>query len=457
VIGVLSKPGQLQTMSRSGHRKKLKPSDFTMMEKIGEGSYGKVFRAVWKHYNAIVAIKIISLESDWLPLLAEVNMVIDLRHECIVNYYGWFFHEKDLWLVMEYCDSGSLSDVLDVLGHGLDEMQLSAVSRSVLSSLVYVHEKNRIHRDIKAGNLLVTSDGLVKLCDFGIAAQLDTNVVQRGTRIGSPFWMAPEVITGTGHNTKADIWSFGITVLELLTGAPPHFDLQMIDAMMQIQKGPPPQAPPKTTFLFRSFIQKILVKEPTMRPTAEELLMSPFILKCGDHSVDIIMDLVLQYRKRKEERKWAVKPIQPPESLTEADGEEDDEDDGDDQGLSFFNGMPEEGASTILYGTMVVSGTVKKSSKRSRSNPLATWTMQFMGESKKTKKFESAQKHNFANFSERDLRYLLDSVKNVAIKEMAEGKPRPVVLAHYNQVREGILKELQRKHPEIPNDFGAIS
>jgi serine/threonine protein kinase len=445
-------------MSRSsGHRKKLKPSDFTLMEKIGEGSYGKVYRAVWKHYNAIVAIKIISLESDWLPLLAEVNMVIDLRHECIVNYYGWFFHEKDLWLVMEYCDSGSLSDVLAVLGHGLDEMQLSAVSRSVLSSLAYVHEKNRIHRDIKAGNLLVTSDGLVKLCDFGIAAQLDTNVVQRGTRIGSPFWMAPEVIAAMGHNTKADIWSFGITVLELLTRAPPHFDLHMMDAMIQIQKGPPPQAPPGTTFVFRSFIQKILVKDPTMRPTAEELLMSPFILKCGDHSIDIIMDLVLQYRKRKEERKWAVKPIPPPESLVEAEEDDYEEDDSNDQGLGFFEGIPEEGTATILYGTMVVSDPVKNSSKRSRRNSLSKWTMQFMGEPKKAKKFDNAQKRNFANFSERDLRYLLDSVKNLAIKEMSEGKPRQVILAHYNQVREGVVKELQRKRPEIPNDFGAIS
>jgi serine/threonine protein kinase len=447
-------------MSRSsGHKKKLKPTDFTLMEKIGEGSYGKVYRAVWKHYNAIVAIKIISLESDWLPLLAEVNMVIDLRHDCIVNYYGWFFHEKDLWLVMEYCDSGSLSDVLEVLGHGLDEMQLSAVSRSVLSSLAYVHAKNRIHRDIKAGNLLVTSDGLVKLCDFGIAAQLDTNVVQRGTRIGSPFWMAPEVINATGHDTKADIWSFGITVLELLTGAPPHFNLHMMDAMMQIQKGPPPQAPSGTTFVFRSFIQKILVKDPTMRPTPEELLMSPFILKCGDHSVDIITDLVLQYRKRKEERKWAVKPIPALTEELEADGEEEEEDDSEDQDLGFFNGMPEEGAATILYGTMVEAGysAVKKSSKRSRKDSLSTWTMQFLGRPQKTKKFNEAQKRNFANFNQRDLRYLLDSVKNLAIKEMAEGKPKSVVLAHYNQVREGIVKELQRKRPDIPDDFGAIS
>jgi serine/threonine protein kinase len=362
---------------------------------------------------------------------------------------------------MEYCDSGSLSDVVDVLGHGLNEMQLSAVSRSVLSSLAYVHGKNRIHRDIKAGNLLGTSDGLVKLCDFGIAAQLDTNVVQRGTRIGSPFWMAPEVIAATGHDTKADIWSFGITVLELLTGAPPLFNLHMMDAMMQIQKGPPPQAPPGTTFVFRSFIQKILVKDPTMRPTAEELLMSPFILKCGDHSVDIITDLVLQYRKRKEERKWAVKPIPtaPAAEAEEDDGDEDeeDDDDDDDDGLGFFNGMPEEGAATILYGTMVVTGTAKKSSRRSRKDSLSTWTMQFMGQPKKTKKFDDAQKRNFANFSERDLRYLLDSVKNLALKEVGEGKPKPVVLAHYNQVREGIVKELQRKRPDIPDDFGVIS
>ncbi|OHT16192.1 hypothetical protein TRFO_13345 [Tritrichomonas foetus] len=283
--------------------------DFNLLELSGEGSYGKVYKAFDKKNQRIVAIKVFELATDdWLPLLTEVNLVIDLKHESIVNYFGWFFEEQYLWLVMEYCEC-SLSDVLDCCGtedkdgtsHGLTEMQVSAVCRGLLEGLVYVHSKKRIHRDIKAGNILVTSDGKVKLCDFGVSAQLDEFYHETNTTIGSPLWMAPEVISSSGHTTKADIWSFGITALELLEGRAPNFFLPINTLMFRIVSAPPPQAPEWASEAFKKFVGRALVKDPKLRPTAEELLADPFIQMCGGRSQEILRDMVADFRLALEE------------------------------------------------------------------------------------------------------------------------------------------------------------
>jgi serine/threonine protein kinase len=449
-------------MSLRSPSKKLSASDFILLDKIGEGAYGKVYKATWKQSNRSVAIKIIELESDWLPLLAEVNMVIDLRHESIVSYYGWFFRDRELWLVMEYCDGGSLADVIQMLGTGLNEMQLSAVARCVLSSLAYVHGLKRIHRDIKGGNLLITSTGLVKLCDFGIAAQLDANVLQRGTVIGSPYWMAPEVISSKGHDTKADIWSFGVTILELYSGAPPHHELPVYNAMLAIQSEPPPKAPDSASHVFRSFITKVLVKDPEARQTAEELLVTPFILKCGDHSRQIIADLFVEYQRKKAELGVGVKPgpsprpeDQPLDSLTR-----------EAVGSILYGGtyVRRDGTTVEADGTFIAkdasfvrdSGAVKVQHTEA-SDPLGAWSMHFLEQPTVEKKVKEAQRRNFANFSEGDLNYLLESLRQLALTEIAEGQSRHTVLSHYEEVRVAIVDELRRRRPTVPPDFAEIA
>lgn len=283
--------------------RKFSKADFEMMEQLGSGAYGTVFKAIEKSTAEIVAIKIIKLDSEWMPLLAEVNMVVDLKHDSIVKYKGWFFQEDKLWLVMEYCDGGSLSDVMETLGHGLTETEVASVCAGVLKSLIYVHSLNRIHRDIKAGNLLITSKGKVKLCDFGVSSQLDNSLAETGTRIGSPYWMAPEVIKATGHNTKADIWSFGITALELYCGYPPRYNQLPMTAMLAIPTAPPPEAPEGASKEFKKFIARALQKDPKKRPTAQELYKDKFIKQVKHNKRSIIEDLVAKYNVALEHKK----------------------------------------------------------------------------------------------------------------------------------------------------------
>jgi serine/threonine protein kinase len=339
-------------------------------------------------------------------------MVTGLHHPSIVQYHGWFFHERSLWLVMEYCDA-SLSDVISVLG-SLTEPQISAVAQSCLSSLYYVHRLNRIHRDIKSGNLLVTSDGLVKVCDFGIAAQLDVSSAQRASRIGSPYWMAPEVITATGYDTKADIWSFGITLLELFCGAPPRRGL------LEIQCGPPPRAPDRASPEFAAFIERVLVKDPTLRPTADALLddRDQFLKIAGGRAAEIVSQMWNEYRSRVGRVESPA--IVPPSAIEE-------EEFGD--------------------GTVILRSDVTK-----EEDTLEGWSMKFLEKSGVV----GAKKRNFSNFSERDLRYLIESIRQLAITEIAAGKDSAVVRAHYDDVRSGIVEELRRRDESVPTDFGAI-
>jgi serine/threonine protein kinase len=421
----------------------LSASDFTLLDEIGEGSYGKVFKALWHPTNTTVAVKIIPLDEDWLPHLTEVSMVIGLDHPSIVHYHGWFFNDRSLWLIMEYCEA-SLGDILSYLG-ALTELQISAVAHSCLSSLSYVHHLNRIHRDIKAGNLLVTAQGLVKVCDFGIAAQLDANMAQRASRIGTPYWMAPEVITAAGHNTKADIWSFGITLFELFTGFPPHHELPVGKAMLEIQRGPPPRAPPGASELFSTFIERVLVKDPVLRPTADSLLEDEFLNQAGGCQAEIIADIVREYRKNKEKKHHEMDlcGLIPPSVIDESSSNENLTDEA-----------------TLLYGdgTVVLhDGTIVEwTPGQEGDDPLEGWTMKFLDKPNAPVKVGQSKIRSFSSFTEQDLRYLLDSVKQLTLAELADGKNREVVITHYDEVRVGIVEELRKKDSEIPIDFEKI-
>jgi hypothetical protein len=414
-------------------------ADFDLLKQIGEGAYGKVFKALDKVSKKIVAVKIIALESDWLPLLAEVNMVIDLQHPSIVCYYGWFFEEGRLWLIMEFCDGGSLTDIMRTLHRPLNEKELSAVMRGVLTSLKYVHSLNRIHRDIKSGNLLVTSDGLVKLCDFGVSAQLDDSLAKTGTRIGSPYWMAPEVILSQGHNTKADIWSVGITALELFSGHPPMHELPGMAAMMKVPSAPPPEAPANASDVFKAFIKAVLIKDPNVRPTAVDLLAHPFIATVGERAAtEIVRALVASFVAAKASG-------QGPDEEEEEEEEEEDFDDG----AGFGVPLPQ-AAATILFNdsTVIASGD---------GGGLSDWTPEFAAAPAPSPKMLAAQKRNFRNFKEPELRTMLTGVKNLAQAELKAGKiSKAIIIKNYDEVRAGIIKELQRKHPEIADNYEAL-
>ena len=195
---------------------------------------------------------------------------------------------------MEYIDRGSGSEFLNKNDNfresqssngGLPEKLVAIICREMLKGLDYVHKKNKIHRDIKAGNVLFNSKGEVKLADFGVSAQLDQSTKAKMTIIGTPYWMAPEVILATGTTTKADIWSLGITAIEFATGIPPLANLSPMRALMKIPNLPPPKPEGNFSKNFKSFVADCLIKNPEKRPTAEQLLTHPFIKSAGDISL----------------------------------------------------------------------------------------------------------------------------------------------------------------------------
>jgi serine/threonine protein kinase len=449
--------------------------DFQLINEIGRGAYGVVYTALDKVTNQTVAVKIISLEQSWLPLLQEINMVVGLAHPTIVNYYGFFFVEQTLWLIMEYCDGGSLSDIMRTLKRPLTEKEVAATSVGVLEGLKYIHSTNRIHRDIKAGNLLVTSEGQVKLCDFGVSAQLDDSLAKTGTRIGSPYWMAPEVISSapTGHNTKADIWSFGITLLELINGNPPLSQLQPLIAMMKIPQQDPPQAPPECSEDFKDFIKKTLIKDPELRPTAEQLMEHRFVKNAKPYAAETVRTLVEDFIQNR--------PPPKPANLSEnGNGEEEEEEEEEDSNEVGFN-LTNEAMSTMLVqgtfvaeatGTFVPSndgtfvpqgdGTMVVSDGSKKSSGLSGWKMNnFIDSPNPTPPQSKLQKKRpFRNFKTPDLKVMLQRLKSIAQDELAKGAvSQSVIRGNYEDCRVDIVKELKLRSDvgePIPDDYEVL-
>ncbi|KAG7278212.1 hypothetical protein CRUP_012708 [Coryphaenoides rupestris] len=198
---------------------------FDVLEKLGEGSYGSVFKAHVKETGEIVAIKQVPVESDLQEIIKEISIMQQCNSPHVVRYYGSYFKNTDLWIVMEFCAAGSVSDLMRLRGKTLSEHEVSTVLQSTLKGLEYLHFMRKIHRDIKAGNILLTAEGQAKLADFGVAGQLTDTMAKRNTVIGTPFWMAPEVIQEIGYNCVADVWSLGITAIEMVEGKPPYSDI----------------------------------------------------------------------------------------------------------------------------------------------------------------------------------------------------------------------------------------
>lgn len=279
----------------------LSPEDprkiFGKLEKLDEGSSGSVYRGIHLPTKQKCAIKIIQIKADTKleTLENEIAMMHTSRHANIVKYIGCYSCEQDLWIVMEFMAGGKLTDLL--LQTHFSEPEIACVCRETLQALDYLHKSERIHRDIKSDNLLIGGEGEIKLADFGFCAELNSVADKRRSVVGTPYWMAPEVIRGVDYDTKVDIWSTGIMALEMADGEPPLLDLPPLRALFIIATQPPPtlREPEKWSPVFKDFLTQSLAKNPQKRATAEELLKHPFLQKAC--SPEFLVALLKKYKK----------------------------------------------------------------------------------------------------------------------------------------------------------------
>ncbi|KAI4455347.1 serine/threonine-protein kinase tao1-like protein [Holotrichia oblita] len=287
---------------------------FEDLREIGHGSFGAVYYARYTHSNEIVAIKKMSYmgkqsQEKWQDILKEIRFLRQLKHPNTIEYKGCYLRDNTAWLVMEYC-LGSASDIIEVHKKPLREEEISAICEGVLQGLSYLHSLHRIHRDVKAGNILLTENGTVKLADFGSASiKCPAN-----SFVGTPYWMAPEVILAMDegqYDGKVDVWSLGITCIELAERKPPYFNMNAMSALYHIaQNDTPTLQSSEWSEVFKHFVEACLEKSAPGRPSSATLLTHKFVTR--HRSPNVLIDLIqrtkaavreldnLNYRKMKK-------------------------------------------------------------------------------------------------------------------------------------------------------------
>ncbi|XP_063079459.1 serine/threonine-protein kinase PAK 6b isoform X2 [Engraulis encrasicolus] len=266
--------------------------------KIGEGSTGVVCIARERHTGRQVAVKMMDLRKQQRRelLFNEVVIMRDYRHKNVVEMFKSALVEEELWVIMEYLQGGALTNIVSETR--LNEEQIATVCEAVLQALAYLHSQGVIHRDIKSDSILLTLDGRVKLSDFGFCAQISKDIPKRKSLVGTPYWMAPEVVSKTPYGTGVDIWSLGIMVVEMVDGEPPYFNETPVTAMKKLRDEPAPSVKNthKVSPILRDFLSSMLTRDPAERASASDLLQHPFLLQCG--APRCLVPLVEQFRKR---------------------------------------------------------------------------------------------------------------------------------------------------------------
>jgi len=275
---------------------------FRVLDVIGQGSFGIVCTCINLKNDKIYAVKFIEINEDEGGDIQNEIEILKATTMCdnVVRYFGSYLKENYLMIVMEYCDGGSVLDVMQVCNRSLTEKQIAAVCYHALKGLAFMHASKILHRDIKAGNVLLSGAGRAKLADFGVSTRLLTTIQKHKTVVGSPYWMSPEVIVApngaNGYDHKADIWSLGITAIEMAETKPPHYDINPLRVIFVIPNRVPPTLKVEGTYSkeFRDFVEQCLKKNPTERPSAAELLKHPFIVAEASSAEATIQALVAE-------------------------------------------------------------------------------------------------------------------------------------------------------------------
>ncbi|KAK4798610.1 hypothetical protein SAY86_030936 [Trapa natans] len=271
-----------QITSSHFHKSKTLDNKYMLGDEIGKGAYGRVYKGLDLENGDFVAIKQVSLENiaqeDLNIIMQEIDLLKNLNHKNIVKYLGSLKTKTHLHIVLEYVENGSLANIIKPNKFGpFPESLVAVYIAQVLEGLVYLHEQGVIHRDIKGANILTTKEGLVKLADFGVATKLNEADVNTHSVVGTPYWMAPEVIEMSGVCAASDIWSVGCTVIELLTCVPPYYDLQPMPALFRIVQDDHPPIPDSLSPDITDFLRQCFKKDARQRPDAKTLLSHPWI------------------------------------------------------------------------------------------------------------------------------------------------------------------------------------
>ncbi|KAH6946661.1 hypothetical protein HPB50_014423 [Hyalomma asiaticum] len=295
------------------------PEDYwEIIGELGDGAFGKVYKARHRVTGILAAAKICELkgEDDLEDFTVEIDILVECKHQNIVDLKEAFFYEGKLWMLIEFCEAGAVDGIMIDLEKPLTEPQIRYLCHEICEGLRFLHSKKVIHRDLKAGNVLLTLDGDVKIADFGVSAKNKHTLQKRDSFIGTPYWMAPEVVLcetyrDNPYDYKADIWSLGITLIEFAQMEPPNNEMNPMRVLLKIQKSDPPTLaqPSKWSKEFRDFLTLCLTKDPNQRPTSEELLKHPFVASSVDRKP--LKDLITAEVKPDEVAKEEAVPLPP--------------------------------------------------------------------------------------------------------------------------------------------------
>lgn len=274
-------------------------SMYKRTEVVGRGKFGVVYKGYHKATKQVVAIKVLNLDTaddEVAEVQLEIQFLTELKNvPNVTHYYGSFLNDTKLWIIMDYCAGGSLRTLLKA--GPFEDKYIAIILRELLAGLSAVHRLGFIHRDIKAANILITKDGAVQLCDFGVAAKITSTAFKRTTIAGTPYWMAPEVIReGDTYNSKADVWSLGITVYEIATGNPPYCDKDAMWAMQLISRHMPPRLEGREYHAaLKEFVALCLDENPAERPTADDLSKSKLVKMYKNLPRSVLREVISNY------------------------------------------------------------------------------------------------------------------------------------------------------------------